>query len=92
MVDGQNACEPTRNEFPWICISGALNWPKQALAGALEVQNQGASALLNRLVFRLFRHRLALSDRTQHRHQHCVEAVGTFDVLSRAGRARAHEG
>jgi hypothetical protein len=58
LVDEQNACEPTRNEFAWICIASELEPANTGLAGALEVQNQRLGRN------RLFRHRLALADRT----------------------------
>lgn len=38
LVDEQNACEPTRGAFPWICIAGYSELATKALVGALEVQ------------------------------------------------------
>ena len=43
LVDEQNACEPTRNEFPWICISGALELAGTAApARSLRDANSGS--------------------------------------------------
>jgi hypothetical protein len=38
LVDEQNACEPTRSGFPWICIATYSELRQQALVGGLEVQ------------------------------------------------------
>jgi ribosome-associated toxin RatA of RatAB toxin-antitoxin module len=47
-----------QERLPWICIASELELAEQALTAALQVQNQGSGR------DRLFRHRLALADRT----------------------------
>ena len=47
------------------------------------VHESVVSRRLDRFVVQLFRYCLAMSDRTEHCHEDCVEAVGPFDALSR---------
>ena len=92
LVDDRTHANLPGMRFPWICISSAPELAKSGLYRAGGSQNQGAASVsavrspsprqgLDRFVEQASRHRLALADRTEHRHQHSVEAVGTFDVL-----------